>query len=108
MSSCSRWPLGAGGHVDASNQTEHMRTNRAAQDRSIRARERQQCVFKATCLLFLYDAPSAMREQPRFRILPDCLREASPAGSAASPSPAAGDCNSPINAFLMLTDVTKW
>src|ERR1700682_3884465 len=109
MSSGLRLPWGAGGHVDASNQNQKMRTNRSVYDRSNRAGERQPVRFQdEPCLLFLYDAISAMRERvAASHFGRGCAGSIS--GRSLGPlSPAPGDCNSPINAFLTLTAVTKW
>jgi hypothetical protein len=143
-SSCSRWPLESGGHVDASNQIQQTRTNRAAWDNSNRATERRHCVFKTDTFtipsLFLHDAIRAIRVPPtRFafwpsvcgkphrtrrrpgKATPRCLALArvwipfrrcegqgvSLPGSAGRPELLQVPSLT-INAFLTLTDVTKW
>src|SRR5713101_6191310 len=62
MSSCSRWPLGSGGHVDASNQDRQMRTNRAPWERPNRAGERQHCVVNTNLIYYSFTVPSAQCE----------------------------------------------
>src|SRR5437764_14999189 len=43
MAAWSRWPLGWGGHVDASNQDDRTRTDQLTWDSSKRAGQRQCC-----------------------------------------------------------------
>src|SRR5258708_23960916 len=62
MSSCSRWPLGSGGHVDASNQNRQMRTNRAPWERPNRAGERQHCVVNTNPIYYSFTVPLAQCE----------------------------------------------
>jgi hypothetical protein len=59
-------------------------------------------------LLFLYDTVRAMREPSAASHFG---RVCAGSITGRTPPPAAalrGKCNSPINAFLTLTDVTKW
>ena len=62
--------------------------------------------FQKERLLFLYDTRGAMREQPTAsHFVRVCAGRITPGRPMLSPG---GDCINPGNAFLTLSDVTKW
>src|SRR3954447_22240535 len=81
MLSCSRWPLGSGGPVDASNQTIGRERTKRHWTAQTGQENGNRVVSGRICLLFLYDAASATREPPERHILAKCVREASPPDS---------------------------